>query len=567
VVHELADLLQQPPVQVIKQLMRGGVMAAINQVIDYSAASKVAEAFGFMVAQRAEQAAPTAISREDVLAEEDKSKLVLRPPVVTVLGHVDHGKTTLLDAIRQTNVAAKEAGGITQHIGAYQVEYKDQKITFLDTPGHAAFTAMRARGAQVTDIAVLVVAADDGFMPQTEEALDHAKAAGVPVIVALNKIDKPEADPERVKRQMAEHGIVPEEWGGDTITVPVSAKARTGIDDLLERVLLVAEIGELKANPGRAARGVIIEAQLDKSKGPIAHVLIQNGTLSVGDNVVVGKVWGRVKAMINDKGRRIRAAEPSTPVELLGLTALPEVGDSLVAVEDEKTAKAMVSEQQQSQMAHGLALEDVATRVKSGEIRELPIVLKCDVQGSVEAVRNALSGIKPGEVQLKLVHSGAGTITESDVLLATASKGIIVGFTTRVEPGAQRLADQQGVQIRLYNIIYNLVEEIEQALKGMAAPTVRELVEGRALVKMIFPTGKRGKAAGCQVLDGRIRRGANVRVMRKDKPVFQGSVASLRHFRDEVREVQAGTECGITLDGFSEYEEGDTLVAFQVVRG
>jgi translation initiation factor IF-2 len=312
---------------------------------------------------------------------------------------------------------------------------------------------------------------------------------------------------------------------------------------------------------------VIIEAQLDKSKGPIAHVLIQNGTLSVGDNVVVGKVWGRVKAMINDKGRRIRAAEPSTPVELLGLTALPEVGDSLVAVEDEKTAKAMVSEQQQSQMAHGLALEDVATRVKSGEIRELPIVLKCDVQGSVEAVRNALSGIKPGEVQLKLVHSGAGTITESDVLLATASKGIIVGFTTRVEPGAQRLADQQGVQIRLYNIIYNLVEEIEQALKGMAAPTVRELVEGRALVKMIFPTGKRGKAAGCQVLDGRIRRGANVRVMRKDKPVFQGSVASLRHFRDEVREVQAGTECGITLDGFSEYEEGDTLVAFQVVRG
>lgn len=563
-VKQLADALHSTPVQVIKQLMRGGVMAAMNDVIDFDTAAKIAEAFGAQVKpQETPQAAAVSRAGAD---EDDPSRLVQRPPVLTVLGHVDHGKTTLLDAIRKTNVAAGEAGGITQHIGAYQVEYKGQKLTFLDTPGHAAFTAMRARGAQVTDIAVLVVAANDGLMPQTIEAINHARAANVPIVVAINKIDREDADPERTKRQMVEHGLVPEDWGGDTVTVPVSARQGTGIDTLLENLLVVAEVQELRANPERRARAVVIEAQLDKSKGPVAHVLVQTGTLHVGDNVVTGGTWGRVKAMINDQGRRVRQAGPSTPMEILGLERLPEVGDILMAVGDERTAKAMASEAKAQAPVRSFGLEEMASKARTKEIKELPIVLKCDVQGSVEAVTNALSGITTPDVQLRLVHAAAGTITESDVLLASASKGLIVGFTTRVEPGAQRLAEQQGVEIRLYNIIYTLLEELEKALKGMVEPTTREVVEGRAVVKQVFATGRRGKVAGCGVQEGRLRRGNSVRVLRDGKPIFQGTIISLRHFKDEAREITAGMECGVGLEGFNEYEEGDVLVAFQVAR-
>ena len=563
-VHKLAEDLHETPINVIKNLMRLGVMAAMNDVIAYDAASKVAAALGIAVKQQETQA--TSIAREGE-QEEDKGHLIARPPIVTILGHVDHGKTTLLDAIRQTNVAAREVGGITQHIGAYQIEYKGNKITFLDTPGHAAFTAMRARGAQVTDVAVLVVAADDGVQPQTIEALDHARAAKVPIVVAVNKMDKPDADQEKILRQMAELGLVAESWGGDTVTVPVSAKQRTGIDDLLDSILLVAEIQGLKANPDRKARGVVIEAQLDKSKGPIAHVLIQNGTLRVGDSVVVGNTWGKMKAMINDQGRRVRAAEPAMPVEILGLDKLPEAGDILVAVEDEKTAKAMIAHHQtQVASTHVLGLEDIASKVRSGEIKELPVVIKCDVQGSVEAIRNALAGISNTEAQLRIIHASAGTITESDVLLASASNGVIVGFTTRVEPGAQHLAEQQGVGIRLYNIIYTLVEELEKTLKGMVEPKVLETIEGRAVVKALFSMGKRAQAAGCAVTDGRLRRGASIRVLRDAKPIFQGTINSLRHFKEEAREITAGMECGVGMEGFNDYQVGDQLVAFSIVR-
>ncbi|MSQ11894.1 MAG: translation initiation factor IF-2 [Dehalococcoidia bacterium] len=565
-VRELADLLRAPPIQVIKQLMRLGVMAAINDIIDYDAAAKVAGVFG-VTPKPMEAAAGVSAAKEAGVEADDPAKMVVRPPVITILGHVDHGKTTLLDAIRQTEVAAREVGGITQHIGAYQVEYKGQKLTFLDTPGHAAFTAMRARGAQVTDIAVLVVAADDGFMPQTVEALDHAKAAKVPIVVAINKIDKEGADTEKVKRQMVEQGLVPEEWGGETVTVPVSAKKRIGLDTLLESLLVVAEVQDLRANPDRAARAVVIEALLDKSKGPVAHILVQKGTLHVGDHIVVGNTWGRVKAMINEQGRRVRAVEPSTPVEILGLDRVPEAGDVAVVVADERTAKSMVqAPSPQTTVGRPLGLEEVASKARAGEIKELPIVLKCDVQGSVEAIMNALAGVSSPEVQLRVIHSAAGAITESDVYLANASKGIIVGFTTRVEPGAQRLAEQQGVEIRLYNIIYTLTEELEKAIKGMAEPVAREVVEGRALVKALFAVGKRGQAAGCVVQEGRLRRGATARVLRNGKPVFQGTISSLRHFKEDAREITAGMECGMSIDGFNEYEVGDTLEAVQTIR-
>ncbi|MSQ13197.1 MAG: translation initiation factor IF-2 [Dehalococcoidia bacterium] len=563
-VRQLADAVKVQPVQVIKQLMRAGMMAAINDVVDFETAAKVAAAFGVQ-AKPQETAQSAAIERGTGEAD-DPAHLITRPPVLTVLGHVDHGKTTLLDAIRKTNVAGGEAGGITQHIGAYQVEYNGHKLTFLDTPGHAAFTAMRARGAQATDIAVLVVAANDGFMPQTIEAMNHAKAAKVPIVVAINKVDREDADLERVKRQMAEHGLVPEDWGGDTVTVPVSARQGIGIDTLLENLLVVAEVQDLKANPDRRARAVVIEAQLDKSKGPVAHVLVQTGTLNVGDNVVTGSAWGRIKAMINDQGRRVRQAGPSTPVEVLGLGRLPEVGDILVAVADEKTAKAMAVDTKVQIGQQLFSLEEMANKARAGEIKELPIVLKCDVQGSVEAVTGALAGVSAPSVQLRLIHAAAGTITESDILLASASKGIVVGFTTRVEPGAQRLAEQQGVEIRLYNIIYTLLEELEKALKGLVEPTTRETVDGRAVVKQVFTSGKRNKVAGCAVQEGRLRRGGTVRLLRGGKPLFQGAINSLRHFKEEAREITAGMECGLALEGFNEYEEGDVLVAFSVVR-
>ncbi|MCS7207151.1 MAG: translation initiation factor IF-2 [Dehalococcoidia bacterium] len=571
-VRQLAEALGASPIDIIKHLMRNGIMATINQAVDFDTAAIVAADFGFEARKKEEPVRNLEQILKQLAPEgEDPSLLRPRPPVITILGHVDHGKTTLLDAIRQTNVAAQEVGGITQHIGAYQIEYKGHKITFLDTPGHEAFTAMRARGAQVTDIAVLVVAADDGVMPQTVEALNHARAANVPIVVAINKIDKPGADPERVKRQLAELGLIPEEWGGDTIMVPISAKMRKGIDDLLETLLLVAEMRELKANPHRPAVGVVIEAKVDKSKGPVATVLVQTGTLHVGDNVVVGDTWGRVKALLTDTGRRTRKAEPAMPVEVLGLDSLPQAGDTLIAVPDEKTAKEIVEARQrqlaaQKASARPLTLEDLTRQIQAGEVKELPLILKCDVQGSVEAVKTALEKVQSEKAKIKLIHSMAGTITESDVLLAMASRAIIIGFTTRVEPGARRLADKEGVQIRTYDIIYDLVEDVRRALVGLTVPEEREVVEGHAQVKAVFPVGKKGKVAGCLVTDGKVVRGAGVRVLRGGKVVYEGQVTSLRRVKEDVREVAQGFECGVGIEGFIDFQEGDILEVFRKER-
>ncbi len=559
-VGNLALYVQAEPVQVIKQLMRAGVFANINQAVDFETAAQVARTFGY----HAKQAEETGRAAAMAVAEEDPSLLKERPPVVTILGHVDHGKTTLLDAIRQTNVVAKEAGGITQHIGAYQVNYKDHLITFLDTPGHEAFTAMRARGAQVTDIAVLVVAADDGMMPQTAEAIDHVKAAGVPMLVAINKMDLPGADPERVKRQLSEHELLVEEWGGDVISVPVSAKGGTGIDDLLQSILVVAEVGELKANPDREAVGVVVEAWTDPRRGPLATVLVQTGTLRVSDIVVVGTVRGRVKALVNDAGRRIKSAGPATPVEVLGIGQLPEVGDRLSVVADERTARELVEESQRASQlvqAHGVSLEQLQSQLSSGQAKELDLVLKTDVQGSIDAVQMALAQLSTPETQVKLIHATTGSITESDVLLAIASQAIIVGFNTRPEPGARALADREGVEIRQYDIIYRLTEDIQAALEGMLEPAIEDVIDGRLEVRALFPLGKTVVSAGCAVVEGLISRNSMVRVLRNREQLFDGKVSSLRRFKDDVREVTAGYECGVSLDGFNNFEVGDSMEA------
>ncbi|MBI2856365.1 MAG: translation initiation factor IF-2, partial [Chloroflexi bacterium] len=489
-------------------------------------------------------------------------------PVVTILGHVDHGKTTLLDAIRESKIAEGEVGGITQHIGAYQVEYKGEKITFLDTPGHEAFTAMRARGARATDIAVLVVAADDGVMPQTIEAINHAKAAGVPIVVAINKMDVPGADIDRVKRQLVENELVIEEWGGDVIAVPISAKQRQGIDDLLENILVVAEVSELKANPHRPATGVIVEAQMDKSKGPLATVLVQTGTLHVGDTVVVGNTWGRVKAMLSESGRRVKAADPSTPVEVLGLAHLPMAGDILEVLPNEKAAKDLVQERQQRQARErqtmtSPTLEEAAIRIGTGELTDLKLIIKTDVQGSVDAVRGSLEKLSTEKAKVNILHATSGTINESDVMLAAASKAVVIGFTTRVEQGARHLADSEKVDIRLYDIIYRLVEDVQRALEGLVKPATQEVVEGHGEVRVVFSMGRRGKIAGVYWTDGRITRNSTVRVLRKGDVVHQGNVSSLRHFKDDVREMTAGFECGVAVEGFNDFQEGDSLEALR----
>jgi translation initiation factor IF-2 len=566
-VHQLSDITGVSAVDFIKQLMRNGVMATINQVIDFETAATAATDLGFAVI--AGQAKADEAKTKQQEADEDPSKLQPKPPVVTILGHVDHGKTTLLDAIRQTNVVSSEAGGITQRIGAYQAEYKGNLITFLDTPGHEAFTAMRARGAQATDIAILVVAADDGIMPQTIEAINHAKAAKVPIIVAINKVDRPDADQDRVMRQLSEHALLPESWGGDVITVPVSATQKTGIDDLLENLLVVAEVQELKANPDRPAKGTVIEARLDKSRGPMATVLVQQGTLRVGDSVVVGATYGRVKALISSDGRRIREATPATPVEVLGLDSLPMAGDNFNVVANVQTARAEVEErlrQQEAERAetHGATLGDLYSKIQFGEVQELPLIVKSDVQGSLDAVKNALDKIASEKTQVRVIHSGASTVSEGDVLLATASKAIIVGFNTRVEPGAKGLAEREGVEIRLYDIIYRLTDDIEQALKGLLQPEEFEIVDGHALVKTIFSMGRRGRIAGCQVSDGVMTRGAKVRVIRDGSMVHTSVVNSLRRFKDNVREVATGFECGLGLEGFVDFKEGDLLETFHI---
>lgn len=573
-VRDLASVMSKSSIEVIKQLMRNGVMANINQVIDFETAANVATAFGFQVVEKRRpksRVGMLASRREkDLLKGEGSEDLQTRPPVVTILGHVDHGKTTLLDAIRKTNVTASEAGGITQHIGAYQVDVGGRKVTFLDTPGHEAFTAMRARGAQVTDIAVLVVAADDGVMPQTIEAIDHAKAAGVPIVVAANKMDKPDAQPDRIKQQLADHGLVIEEWGGDVIFVPVSAKKGTGISDLLENLLVVAEIADLKANPNRPAVGIVVEAGMDKSKGPMATVLIKNGTLHLGDIVVVGETTGKIKALFDDKGKRLKEAGPAMPVGILGLSEVPGAGDELNAVKDEQEGRKLLEQKQaqklKAKVGKAVSLDNLFARINAGQMKEVNVVLKADVQGSIQPIRDSMDKLSDEQVRVNVIHAGTGSITESDILLALASKAIVVGFNIRPEPGAKRLADIEGVDVRFYNIIYNLIDDMGKALKGMLEPTFAEVVEGHAEVRAVFGAGKNAKIAGCLVRDGKVSRGSGLRVVRQGKRVHESRVLSLRRFKEDVAEVATGFECGIGVEGFNDLLVGDMLESFRKER-
>lgn len=571
-VQGLAGLMGVSPVDVIKELIKNGIMANINQVVDYETAKAVALGLGYEVGEAPVPQADVDRARPGRFAEEDAAKQQLRPPVVTIMGHVDHGKTSLLDAIRETNVIATEAGGITQHIGAYQVEVRGGRITFLDTPGHEAFTAMRARGAHVTDIAVLVVAADDGVMPQTVEAIDHARAANVPIVVAINKIDKADANPERVKQQLVDRGLLIEEWGGDVICVPVSAKKKEGISDLLENILVVAEISELKANPDRLAEGAVIEAKMDSTRGPLATVLVQTGTLQVGDCVVVGDTWGRVKAMFNDKGKRVKRAEPSTPTEIMGLNSVPQAGDTFRVVPSEKEARAEVEQRQREKEAASLKatrpinLDEVSHQAREGQIKELNIIVKADVQGSVEAIRGSLERLSTDKVRVRIIHASTGSISDTDVMLAVASKAIIIGFNTRPTLGAVQVADIEGVDIRPYEIIYNLVDDIEKALAGLLEPVFTEVLEGRAQVRAVFTASKIGKVAGSYVSDGRVSRGAMARVMRDGQVIYDSKIASLRRFKDDVREIPAGLECGISLEGYHDFQVGDIIEVYRKER-
>ena len=561
----LAQRMGVEPVQVIKQLMRAGIFASVNQVVDYETAAMVARTFGFAARKAEDSSGATA----GAVAEDAAADLETRPPIVTILGHVDHGKTTLLDAIRKTNVVGGEAGGITQHIGAYQVERDGHPITFIDTPGHEAFTAMRARGAQATDIVILVVAADDGVMPQTIEAIDHIKAAEVPIVVAINKMDSNDADPEKVRRQLSEHELVVEKWGGDVLDVEVAARVGQGVDELLESIQLLAEVADLKANPDRPGVGVVVEARIDKSRGALATVLVQTGTLKVGDHIVVGNARGKVKALANDLGKRVKNAGPSTPVEVLGLSELPAAGDRLVVVPDEKTARETVAERlrrEDIQRMRGASLEEVGSRISTGQVHELNLVLKTDVQGSIDAARQALEQLSTSETQVRLIHAATGSISESDVLLAVASDAIILGFNVRPDQGAQRLADQDNVEIRQYSIIYRLTEDIEKALKGLLAPVEEDVVEGRLEVRAVFPLGRTRKTAGCYVHDGKITRGSMARVIRDSKVLHDGQVSGLRRFKDDVREVATGYECGVSLDGFNDFKEGDIIEPHRLVK-
>lgn len=570
-VQYLAEVLNQNPIDVIKQLMRNGIMAAMNQVIDYQVATLVTTPLGIRTSMAE---APTAAKGPVVEGAdtEDSANLEVRPPVVTVLGHVDHGKTSLLDYIKSTRVADREVGGITQHIGAYQIEANGQPITFLDTPGHAAFTAIRARGARVTDIAVLVVAADDGLMPQTLEAINHAKAAEVPIVVAINKMDLPGADPERVKRQLSEQELLVEDWGGDVISCDVSAKTGDGIDNLLENLLLVAEIAELKADPAKSAQGTVVEAKLDRKRGTSATVLVQDGTLNVGDFIVAGNAYGRVKAMSNDQGKTVKNVLPGSPAEVLGFGSLPEAGDQFVVTDNEKDARAMAGDGDRSHggrpgQTRALTLEEVVNQVDTDTVKELNLVVKADVQGSVEAVRGALERLVDEDAKVRVLHGGSGAVTESDILLASASEAIVISFSIGAEPSAERLADRMGVEIRHYEIIYQLIDDVEKALHGMLDPVYTEVIVGRAEVREIFE-GRRGtQIAGCRVSEGRVIRNADVRVVRDGAVIEDSVISSLRHFRDEVNEMNAGTECGIILQGFNDYQEGDVLEVHRQERG
>jgi translation initiation factor IF-2 len=564
-VGETAKLLHKDASEVIKKLIFLGVMATINQELDIDTILLLAGEFGVEV----EVKIPVEEDRFETVEENDApEELKERPPVVTIMGHVDHGKTTLLDAIRSANVSSGEAGGITQHIGAYQVEINNKKITFLDTPGHEAFTAMRARGAQVTDMTIIVVAADDGVMPQTVEAINHAKAAGLPIIVAVNKIDKPDANPDKVKQELTEYELVPEEWGGDTIFVNVSAKQRMGLEDLLEMILLVAEVNEYKANPDKRARGTVIEAELDKGRGPVARILVQHGTLKVGDAFVAGNCFGRIRAMVNDKGRRLKEAGPSTPVEITGLTEVPGAGDPFMVFEDERKARniadkrAITHRQSELNTNTRVTLDDLFQHIKDGEIKDLNVIIKGDVQGSVEALKGSLNKIEVEGVRVKILHSGAGAITESDIILAAASNAIVIGFNVRPDVQAKQTAEQEKVDIRLHRVIYNVIEEIEQAMKGMLDPEYKETVIGHAEVRSTFKVSKVGTIAGCMVTSGKITRNAEARLIRDGIVVHEGKIDSLKRFKDDAKEVAQGYECGITLVSYSDVREGDVIEAF-----
>jgi translation initiation factor IF-2 len=562
-VKELAEKLEQKSSVVIKKLMEMGHLMSINQLLDVNIALKVAEEFGV-------QAQVVSLEEEEAPPEEaeDESQMVPRPPVVTIMGHVDHGKTLLLDAIRQTNVVQGEAGGITQHIGAYKVKLDKGEVVFLDTPGHEAFTAMRARGAQVTDVVVLVVAADDGVMPQTVEAINHARAAQVPIVVAINKIDKPEANPERVRQELTKYDLVPEEWGGKTIFVDVSAKQKKGLDELLSMLLLEAEMLELKANPTKPARGTIIEARLDRGRGAVATVLVQSGSLKVGDAFVCGLHSGRVRALLDDTGNKVKQALPSTPVEVLGLSGIPQAGDAFVVVADERRAHQIAEIRRQKEREQALAatsritLEDLYQQVKNGGVKELKVIIKADVQGSVEAVTDALEKLSTPEVKIRSIHGSVGGVTESDVMLASASNAIIVGFNVRPESKASQLAEREGVDINLYTVIYQLVAEVRAAMEGLLEPVCKEVFLGKAEVRQVFNISKIGMIAGCYVTEGKVIRGASCRLIRDSVVVYEGSIASLRRFKEDAKEVTAGYECGISLEGFQDIKQGDTIEAY-----
>lgn len=563
-VQEFSKLIKREVNEVIKALFMLGVMVTINQDIDFDTAQLIGDNFGVEVGQKAPEEDPTEIPEVD----DPPEKRVPRPPVITVMGHVDHGKTSLLDAIRQTNVTSREAGGITQHIGAYKVNYQGKQIVFLDTPGHEAFTAMRARGAQVTDVAILVVAADDGVMPQTIEAINHAKAAKVPIIVAINKIDRPGANPDHVKQQLAEHELIPEDWGGDTIMVPVSAHQKTGISDLLEMILLVAEMQELKANPNLPAHGTIIEAQLDKGRGPVATVLVQRGTLHIGDTIIAGTSYGKVRAMINDRGEKVKKALPSTPVEVLGLNDVPAAGDILDST-DEKTARGVAEKriakkkEEEIKLNSKVSLDDLFQRIKEGEIKELNIVVKADVQGTIEALKASLEKIKNDEVKVAVVHAGVGAITESDVMLASAANALIIGFNVRPDANARKAAETEKVDVRTYRVIYDALNDVEAAIKGMLAPKFKEVIQGRVEIRQLITISKL-KIAGCYVVEGKVTNSSKVRVVRDGIVVHEGVIESLRRFKDDVKEVAQGFECGITLEKFSDLKEGDIFEVYDM---
>ncbi len=569
-VRDLAESMDASPIEIIKTLMSNGVMANINQMIDFDSAAIVAAELGFeAVLETIDLTEPEDEGEiplwRRLIASEDQAKLEQRPPVITILGHVDHGKTTLLDAIRHTDVATGEAGGITQHIGAYQISHSGRVITFLDTPGHAAFTAMRARGAQGADIVVLVVAADDGVMPQTREALAHAQAAQVPIIVALNKIDRPNANLERVKRQLADLGLVPDEWEGDAIMVPVSAKQKTGLDDLLEAILLVADEMEISANPQGRIIGSVIEARRDRSRGVLATLLVQNGTLSVGDVVLAGTANGRIKAMFDHRGKRIKKAAPSTPASVMGLSDVPDAGELFTVVSNEKEARTIAAQREQAQRdaqevaPPRISLEKLFEQVQAGEVKELRLIIKADVQGSLEPIISSLNDLSVEDIGVNILHSGTGNIGENDVMLAAASKAVVIGFNVLPDSAAQKLADSEGISIRVYSIIYRLMEDVEKALRGMLAPEEKTRVIGKAEVRATFRVPRVGHIAGCYVLEGEIRRNAQARVVREGTPIHEGDMASLKHHAEDVREIRQGFECGIGLRGFDQFQVGDII--------